>query len=194
MNKYISILLVLLLLTAAAAGCGSPVPAEPTAAPQQTVAPEVTETPADAPTEAPTELPVEAPDPMLGKWMGVYMEMEGLKVPMGREQGMAIDFLLEAEGKITYLLYLEGDDDLEVAADWTGDEAEFEIHSEDENMPGTYRCSIQDGVLTVYDLLGEGTLFKMARSGSPEEAALRAEAQLFQDIMDQMEAEETTAP
>ena len=196
MKKLFAVLMVVLLLSTFAAGCGSdPVQKEPEV--KATAAPE-TEAAATAAPET-TAPPTEPEDPMLGRWIGIYMDMEGLKVPMGRDQGMAIDFLLEADGKITYFLYVESDgegEEAEVAADWTGEESSFQIHSDSDDMPGTYSCSITEGILEVKDLLGEGTSLKMAKEGSPQIDQLREEAQLMQDILDAIDAEtaETAAP
>ena len=202
MKKSVTVLLVLFLLAALTAGCGT----ADTPAQEETQAETVliTETPTEIPTEAPTEVPTTTPpteptDPMLGKWLGIYMDMEGLKMPMGKDQGFAIDFILEEGGKATYLLYLssEGEvDEATVSADWSGNADGFEIHSDDKDMPGTFQCSIKNGVLIVQDLLGENTTFKMAKEGSPEVELLREEAQLMQDILDAMDAEtaETEAP
>ena len=206
MKKSVSMLLVLFLLAALTAGCGS-AGKEQAAAPQEETQAEtilMTEPPTEAPTEAPTEVPAttaptEPEDPMLGKWLGIYLDMDGLKMPMGRDQGFAIDFILEEGGKATYLLYLssEGEvDEATVSADWSGAPAAFQIHSEDKDMPGTFQCSIENGILIVKDLLGENTTFKMAKEGSPEIELLKEEAQLMQDILDAMDAEtaETEAP
>ena len=202
MKKSISMVLILFLLAALTAGCGNK-GAEPeavtTASPaEETQIQTIPET--EPPTEtAATAAPTEPVNPILGKWLGIYVDMEGLKMPMGRDQGFAIDFLLEEDGKATYLLYLNSEgteEEAVVSADWTGDETAFQIHSDDNDMPGTFQCSIENGILTVEDLLGEGSTFRMAKEGSPEIDILREEAQLVQDILDAMDEEtaETSAP
>lgn len=202
MKKSISILLILFLLTALMTGCrkkGTIQETAATASPKEETKTEIIEK-TEAPTEAPaTEAPTEPAHPILGKWLGIYVDMDGFKMPMGRDQGFAIDFLLEEDGKATYFLYLNSEgaeEEVTVSADWSGDETAFQIHSEDKDMPGTFQCRIEKGVLIVEDLLGEGSTFKMAKEGSPEVALLKEESQLFQDILDAMEEEtaESAAP
>lgn len=202
MKKSISVVLTLLLLAALMTGCGNTGTMQesvPTAAPAEEP-PTQTITETETATEAPsTAVPAAPIHPIAGKWLGIYVDMDGIKMPMGRDQGFAIDFLLEEDGSAAYFLYLNSEgteEEVTVSADWTGDEAAFQIHSEDKNMPGTFQCRIENGVLIVADLLGEGSTFKMAKEGSPEVALLKEESQLFQDILDAMDAEtaETAVP
>lgn len=194
MKKQFALVLSVLLLLSLLAGCGKTAsPEEETTAAILETAMETTaavpETEAPAETEAPTE-PV---DPRLGKWIGVYADVDGFMVPMGREEGMAINIILNQDGAAVYELFLEDEDDLLVNAVWSGEENAFEIESDSEEVPGTFVGNFEDGVLIIQDLPIEGCVFKLAKEGTQQITDLQSECQMFKDILDAVNAE-TTEP
>ena len=195
MKKSIALLLSLFLLTGLAAGCGSS-SAEPDVLPTSSAEiPAAAETAAETTEEASAEAvettaaPEVEEDPLLGLWLCIYVDAQGFKIPTGRDQGMAIDVLLEEDGKASYLVYLEDDEDTEVEARWAVDGDGYLIESDDPEMAGTFHFTVSDGVLTIEEFPSEGTVMKYAKPDTQAEADLRAEAQMVQDILDEIDAE-----
>ena len=195
MKKTISILLALVLLSSMAAGCGSK-----EEAPQTEPAPVLTQAPAAAETEAPAE--PQAPETTadanalvipMGKWIGYYIEdIEGLRVPMGKEQGMCLDVLLEEGGNATLYYYTLNPETEEIKDEaakalWTGAADELQIVSQDEDFPGTFNCKFIDGVLYIKAFPTIGSFLKMGQPGTPEAEKLQAGAESAAELLEQIE-------
>ena len=202
MKKTISILLALLLLSSMAAGCGSK-----EEAPQTEPAPAATQaSPAEAETEAPAEpemaettaAAAEALTVPMGKWIGYYIEdIQGLRVPMGKEQGMCLDILLEEGGKATLFYYIAqtepgkdlSEEGVESTAEayWTGAGDELQIVSKSEEYPGTYNCKYLDGILYIKAFPAIGSFLKMGLPGTPEAENLKGGAESAAELLKQVE-------
>ena len=192
MKKTISILLALLLLSSMAAGCGSK-----EEAPQTETAPAAVETaPAAADIEAAaksevvetTAASVKEETVPLGKWIGYYIEdIQGLRVPMGKEQGMCLDLLLEENGKATIYYYLGEGTEPVVDATWSGNADEMQIVSKSEEYPGTYHLKYIDGILYIKAFPAVGSFLKMGMPGSPEAKNLQGGAESAAELLKQVE-------
>lgn len=196
MKKTISILLALVLLSSMAAGCGSK-----EEAPQTEPAPVLTEAPAAAETKAPAE--PQSPETTaaaaeelsipMGKWIGYYIEdIQGLRVPMGKEQGMCLDVLLEEGGNATLFYYTvsaeskEGTE-AEAKAQWTGAGDEIQIVSKDDGFPGVFNCKYLDGILYIKAFPMVGSFLKMGLPGTPEAENLQGGAESAAELLKQVE-------
>ena len=190
MKKTISILLALLLLSSIAAGCGSkeelpeaePVPVltekAPVAAETQASASETTEA---------TASPIQDESFLLGKWIGYYIEdIEGLRVPMGKDQGMCLDLLLEEDGKATIYYYLGENAEPVVEATWSGNADELTVVSQSEEMPGTFHCKYIDGILYIKAFPAIGSFLKMGLPGTHEAEMLQAGADAAAERLEQI--------
>ena len=195
MKKTISVLLALLLLSSIAAGCGSREEISETQPAPAATAPTAAETkaPAETQTTEATQAPAEMLMIPMGKWIGYYIEdIQGMRVPMGKEQGMCLDVLLEEGGSATLFYYTvsretkEGKE-AEAKAQWTGSGDELQIISRDDAFPGTFNCKYIDGVLYIKAFPMVGSFLKMGLSGTPEAEKLQGGAESAAELLKQVE-------
>lgn len=197
MKKIISVLLALLLLSSIAAGCGTKDEAlqveEVPAAKQETTLVIETKASADLETQETTAASATETAIPLGKWVGYYIEdIQGLRVPMGKELGMCLDILLEEDGKATLFYYTsdpKSEEGIESTAEarWTGAGDELQIVSESEEYSGTFNCKYIDGVLYIKAFPMVGSFLKMGLPGTPAAEKLQGGAESAAELLEQVE-------